>query len=188
MSELVSCGLVFKNADIEVIIVDGEGPEHRRLPDGHVGEVWLHSDSAACGYWGAPDATAEAFVHVRLLPLVEHPTKHQTPRAVCGVVLDTVDGSSASAVEVPGSLDAEPAEPAELRPQPAPADAGPSAGSTQPGAGVAGLPGVKRYLRTGDFGAIVEGQLYITGRMKDLIIIRGRNHYPQVPASFCSLL
>ena len=35
------------------------------------------------------------------------------------------------------------------------------------------------FLRTGDLGFIEEGELYITGRLKDLIIIRGRNHYPQ---------
>ncbi|MGB9123517.1 MAG: amino acid adenylation domain-containing protein, partial [Candidatus Angelobacter sp.] len=35
------------------------------------------------------------------------------------------------------------------------------------------------YLRTGDLGFIDGQQLYITGRLKDLIIVRGRNHYPQ---------
>ena len=37
----------------------------------------------------------------------------------------------------------------------------------------------KSYLRTGDLGFIREGELYITGRIKDTIIIRGRNYYPQ---------
>src|SRR5947209_1437524 len=35
------------------------------------------------------------------------------------------------------------------------------------------------FLRTEDFGFIAEGEIYITGRIKDLIIIRGLNHYPQ---------
>jgi len=36
-----------------------------------------------------------------------------------------------------------------------------------------------RWLRTGDLGFIHEGQLYVTGRIKDLIIVRGHNIYPQ---------
>ncbi|WP_431955136.1 long-chain-fatty-acid--AMP ligase FadD32 [Nocardia lijiangensis] len=36
-----------------------------------------------------------------------------------------------------------------------------------------------KWMRTGDFGAYVDGELYITGRVKDLVIVDGRNHYPQ---------
>jgi acyl-CoA synthetase (AMP-forming)/AMP-acid ligase II/acyl carrier protein len=36
-----------------------------------------------------------------------------------------------------------------------------------------------RFLRTGDLGFFRDGELYVTGRVKDVIIIRGRNHYPQ---------
>jgi acyl-CoA synthetase (AMP-forming)/AMP-acid ligase II/alkylation response protein AidB-like acyl-CoA dehydrogenase/acyl carrier protein len=35
------------------------------------------------------------------------------------------------------------------------------------------------YLRTGDLGFVHNGELFVTGRIKDVIIIRGRNHYPQ---------
>lgn len=35
------------------------------------------------------------------------------------------------------------------------------------------------WLRTGDLGFFDGGELYIVGRMKDLLIIRGRNHYPE---------
>jgi len=35
------------------------------------------------------------------------------------------------------------------------------------------------YLRTGDLGFLHEGNLYITGRHKELIILKGRNYYPQ---------
>ncbi|GAA2609940.1 fatty acyl-AMP ligase [Actinomadura fulvescens] len=35
------------------------------------------------------------------------------------------------------------------------------------------------WMRTGDYGVIHEGDLYVTGRIKDLIIVDGRNHYPQ---------
>ncbi|MDP3267793.1 MAG: fatty acyl-AMP ligase [Legionella sp.] len=35
------------------------------------------------------------------------------------------------------------------------------------------------YLRTGDLGFIHKEELYVTGRIKDLIILYGKNHYPQ---------
>ncbi|MEM8780878.1 MAG: fatty acyl-AMP ligase, partial [Cyanobacteria bacterium P01_G01_bin.49] len=36
------------------------------------------------------------------------------------------------------------------------------------------------FLRTGDLGFVAEdGELFVTGRLKDVMIIRGRNHYPQ---------
>ena len=35
------------------------------------------------------------------------------------------------------------------------------------------------YLRTGDLGFRHESELFVTGRLKDVIIVRGRNHYPQ---------
>lgn len=37
----------------------------------------------------------------------------------------------------------------------------------------------KTWLRTGDIGFLYESELYISGRLKDLIIIRGLNYYPQ---------
>ncbi|MEC3769585.1 condensation domain-containing protein [Cupriavidus sp. SS-3] len=40
-------------------------------------------------------------------------------------------------------------------------------------------PGADRWLRTGDLGLWHGGQLYIAGRRKDLIIVRGQNLYPQ---------
>ncbi|MFY1652856.1 amino acid adenylation domain-containing protein [Solwaraspora sp. WMMB762] len=39
--------------------------------------------------------------------------------------------------------------------------------------------GEENWLRTGDLGFVRDGELVVTGRLKDLIIIRGRNHYPQ---------
>ncbi|WP_410537347.1 fatty acyl-AMP ligase [Streptomyces sp. KL2] len=35
------------------------------------------------------------------------------------------------------------------------------------------------HLRTGDLGTVVDGELYVTGRLKDMIVVAGRNLYPQ---------
>ena len=35
------------------------------------------------------------------------------------------------------------------------------------------------YLRTGDLGSLRYGQLLVVGRLKDVLIVRGKNHYPQ---------
>jgi len=40
------------------------------------------------------------------------------------------------------------------------------------------FPG-KKFLRTGDLGFLMQGELYVTGRLKDLLIVNGKNLYPQ---------
>ena len=45
------------------------------------------------------------------------------------------------------------------------------------GASLDGWPA--RLLRTGDLGFLLGGQLFVTGRRKDLLIVAGQNHYPQ---------
>ncbi|MFC9786892.1 long-chain-fatty-acid--AMP ligase FadD32 [Rhodococcus sp. NPDC127528] len=47
------------------------------------------------------------------------------------------------------------------------------------GSHAAGAPEDSNWMRTGDYGVYVDGELYITGRVKDLVIVDGRNHYPQ---------
>ncbi|WP_051707762.1 MULTISPECIES: type I polyketide synthase [unclassified Streptomyces] len=51
------------------------------------------------------------------------------------------------------------------------------------GARIAGVGGVGgedggRWLRTGDLGFVRDGELYVVGRTKDVVIVQGRNHYP----------
>ncbi|MDT5172700.1 MAG: long-chain fatty acid adenylase/transferase FadD26 [Mycobacterium sp.] len=91
-----------------VRIVD---PETRvENPAGMVGEVWLHGDNIANGYWRKPQ---------------------QTQRTFGGQLVDPSPGTP-------------------LHP----------------------------WLRTGDLGVIHDGELFIIGRIKDLLIVDGRNHYP----------
>ncbi|HEX4955004.1 MAG TPA: amino acid adenylation domain-containing protein [Thermoanaerobaculia bacterium] len=45
-------------------------------------------------------------------------------------------------------------------------------------AGLPERPG-SSFLRTGDLGFLADGELFVVGRRKDLLIVRGRNHHPQ---------
>jgi long chain fatty acid CoA FadD26 len=91
-----------------VRIVD---PETRvENPAGRIGEIWLHGDNVANGYWRNPQASEQTFG---------------------------------------GKL-------------------------VEPSAGTPHGP----WLRTGDLGVISDGELFIVGRIKDLLIVDGRNHYP----------
>jgi fatty acid CoA ligase FadD21 len=92
-----------------VRIVDSE--TYRECPPELIGEIWVHGENVADGYWRKPPEEQRCF----------------------GATL--VDPS-------PGTPE------------------GP-------------------WLRTGDLGFIYEGELFIVGRIKDLLIIRGRNHYPE---------
>jgi len=44
---------------------------------------------------------------------------------------------------------------------------------------LAEAPEKEPFMRTGDLGFLKGGELFVTGRLKDVIIINGRNHYPQ---------
>ncbi|MFF7651675.1 fatty acyl-AMP ligase [Streptomyces sp. NPDC007983] len=47
------------------------------------------------------------------------------------------------------------------------------------GATPAGRAGPRKYLRTGDLGYLRDGELFVTGRMSGLLVVAGRNLYPQ---------
>ncbi len=44
---------------------------------------------------------------------------------------------------------------------------------------LSGSDETEKLLRTGDLGFIHAGELFVTGRLKDVIVLRGKNHYPQ---------
>ncbi|OBK41758.1 acyl-CoA synthetase [Mycobacterium sp. 1245111.1] len=93
----------------ELRVVDTE--TYRECPKDQIGEIWVHGENVAEGYWNKPPEEQSCF----------------------GATLN----------------DPSPGTPAD------------------------------RWLRTGDLGFIHEGELFIVGRIKDLLIIRGRNHYPE---------
>lgn len=109
----VSCGVVARS--LRAVVVDpGSGKE---LPDGRVGEFWLHGANVGRGYWGQPEETRRAF-GAKLTARLPH-TRAE------------------------------------------------------------GVPPDANWLRTGDLGMFFAGELYVTGRMVDLMTIDGRAVYPQ---------
>jgi acyl-CoA synthetase (AMP-forming)/AMP-acid ligase II len=110
----VSCGRISRSQWAAIVNPDTEA----ELPDGEVGEIWLHGNNIGRGYWARPEETERVFGN----------------KLQCRL----------------------------------------PAGSHADGA-----PSEATWLRTGDLGVYFEGELYITGRIKDLIIVDGRNHYPQ---------
>jgi acyl-CoA synthetase (AMP-forming)/AMP-acid ligase II len=110
----VSCGQVARSEWAVIVHPDTDA----ELPDGELGEIWLHGDNIGRGYWGRQRETELAFGNKLQLRLER--------------------------------------------------------GSHAEGSAVGGL-----WYRTGDLGVHLDGELYITGRIKDLVIVDGRNHYPQ---------
>jgi len=107
-----SCGQPFPN--LWVVITSPDGAE---VPDGAVGEIWLHGNNVGRGYFGREDETQRTFGN-KLQARLEYASHAE----------GAADNSS--------------------------------------------------WLATGDLGVYLDGELYLTGRVKDLIIIDGRNHYP----------
>jgi long-chain fatty acid adenylase/transferase FadD26 len=104
-TELVSYGP--PRASLLRIVNPDTGTEN---PAGRIGEIWVHGENVAMGYW----------------------RKHQQTQNTFGAKLV---GSTPGTPEGP-------------------------------------------WLRTGDLGVMSDGELFIMGRIKDLLIVDGRNHYP----------
>ena len=123
----VACGFVAPSQWVTIVDANvNEAGEHdgtgRELPEGRVGEIWLHGTNIGRAYWDRPEESHATFGNL----LTERLSEGSKTVREFGTVPE--DG---------------------------------------------------RWLRTGDYGAYVDGQLYITGRVKDLVIVAGRNHYPQ---------
>ncbi len=110
----VSCGRIARSQWGVIVNPDNE----TELPDGEVGEIWLHGNNIGRGYWARPEESEQVFGN----------------KLQCRLPV----GSHAE-----------------------------------------GAPSEATWLRTGDLGVYLDGELYITGRIKDMIIVDGRNHYPQ---------
>ena len=95
---------------LRLAIVDTD--TNSELPEGEIGEIWVHGNNVAAGYLDRPDETEATF------------------RNTIGATLQD------------------------------------------------GLP-EDNWCATGDLGTMLDGHLYITGRVKDLVVVAGRNHYPQ---------
>lgn len=108
-----SCGKI--GYDEWAVIVDPDTGEE--LPDGQIGEIWVHGNNVGTGYWNRPEETVETFQNIL-----------------------------------------------KSRTNPSHAE---------------GAPEDAMWMRTGDLGAFLDGEFYVTGRIKELVIIDGRNHYPQ---------
>ena len=50
--------------------------------------------------------------------------------------------------------------------------------SSSKSAQLLGVAPDRLWMRSGDLGFMRRGQLFITGRMKDMLIVRGKNYYP----------
>jgi fatty acid CoA ligase FadD32 len=108
-----SCGKI--GYDEWAAIVDPDTGEE--LPDGQIGEIWVHGNNIGAGYWNREQETQETFKNIL-----------------------------------------------KSRTNPSHAE---------------GAPEDAMWMRTGDLGAFLDGEFYVTGRIKELVIIDGRNHYPQ---------
>lgn len=104
--EMVGCGSPRTSGQVRIV----DTASFVELPSGAVGEIWVHGEHVAAGYWHNPTLSASTF----------------------------------------GGL------------------------LTNPSPGTPPDP----WLRTGDLGVVVGGELFIIGRIKDLLIVDGRNHYP----------
>ena len=76
----VSCGRVARSQ--WAVIVDADTGDE--LPDGRVGEIWLHGNNVCRGYWGRPDESRRTF-DIRFVPAgaIPRTTSGKLARQAC---------------------------------------------------------------------------------------------------------
>jgi acyl-CoA synthetase (AMP-forming)/AMP-acid ligase II len=123
------------------------------------GEVWLRGASQADGYWGKLDETTKAFSRE-----IDNVAFEAPPTATAAAE------SEATAASMAGSGSKEAPSAVRLDEQGRPVPWHRTVAGSGPGLG---------WVSTGDQGFLWGGELFLTGRLKDMVIIGGRNHYPQ---------
>ena len=76
----MSCGRVARSQ--WAVIVDADTGDE--LPDGRVGEIWLHGNNVCRGYWGRPDESRRTF-DIRFVPAgaIPRTTSGKLARQAC---------------------------------------------------------------------------------------------------------
>lgn len=121
---LVSCGSSPDGTTVAIV----DPVRLTRCAAGRVGEIWVHGDSVAAGYWQSENAQAG------LKACATYAS--DTAATFASVTAETFEARIADGDD-------------------------------------------RQFLRTGDLGFIRGGHLFVTGRIKDLLIVRGVKHYPQ---------
>jgi predicted naringenin-chalcone synthase/acyl-CoA synthetase (AMP-forming)/AMP-acid ligase II/uncharacterized protein YkuJ len=165
-----------------VTIVDPN--TQRELPDGHIGEVWILSASKTAGYWNRPELSQEQF-HAKLASTCKQDTKEliewvttKLPRLYNGIDIKGNLDPSVLGRTIQESLDDELPHSALLTNALNTTTLDPVTHTLRFNHKNTPLDQIKaEWLRTGDMGVIHGNEIYITGRIKDMIILRGQNFY-----------
>ena len=167
VGDMEAVGLGVPPPEVEIAIVDPE--TRRRCPVDRVGEIWVRSDSKAAGYWGKQELSQQMFeAAIAGESESDHEEdsrggrRHRSGRRSRSAEAHG-QASAGSAKGASGSRNERRGE--HLR----------GSGGGGDGGGGGG------YLRTGDLGMLTEerGELVFVGRIKDIIVVRGRNLAPQ---------